>query len=680
MVLTVFSSWVFLEMRRLIQVFPDLVQKLWNYWELRVLVLVSLTLQLSLLLLGSRRRYSVKTWIRIIIWFSYLGADSVATIALGVISNNQGNSCDGNDCQLQNELTTFWAPFLLLHLGGQDTVTAYAVQDNELWLRHLLGLIVQLGVALYIFYLSWKGNWLSFLTIPMLLAGFIKYAERIWVMQLANNAPLPERKLYDPSPEKRRLLAEQADVYLSNRENYQKLYGENIVCPDVDDIRPIRAEAVRLFEIFRRLFLNQRVPFLHRFLVDSVSASLDSQNTWKVIEVELGYAYDVFYTKAPLYFTAWGFIFRFFSFTSILFVSVLFLLKERHKHLSQTDLIITYVLMVGAILIELYAVILLSASDWPWPRFKGLRKLLEKLFAPIINRYDKLMTNKQRWSNSVAQLNLLSFCLKDYKPEVDDGTPKRFARWREWIFNHILPKLNRELQMLFYRTHKQISDDLKDLVYNTFREKLSSNREGFSEDYDQYTTYNGSINVETYQRIIIWHIATDLCFYTHTSANESINNFHREVSKDISDYMMYILVMCPFVLSTGNAILSFENTCEWVKNFFQEKKLTKLPKPDACAMLISEYETSSDKVDNYLLTEDLLSLAVLLANKLNPMDGKWEILSKFWVENLAYVATLCQGNNHAQQLRKGGEFFTHVWLLIEQLNLTESFQKSRTRP
>lgn len=53
---------------------------------------------------------------------------------------------------------------------------------------------------------------------------------------------------------------------------------------------------------------------------------------------------------------------------------------------------------------------------------------------------------------------------------------------------------------------------------------------------------------------------------------------------------------------------------------------------------------------------------------------------KFWVENLAYVATLCQGNNHAQLLRKGGEFLTHAWLLIEQFNLTESFQKSPIRP
>ena len=85
-----------------------------------------------------------------------------------------------------DQLMAFWAPFLLLHLGGQDTITAYAVQDNELWLRHLLGLVVQSGVALYIFVLSWKVSWPSFLTIPMFLAGFIKYAERTWVLKSAN--------------------------------------------------------------------------------------------------------------------------------------------------------------------------------------------------------------------------------------------------------------------------------------------------------------------------------------------------------------------------------------------------------------------------------------------------------------------------------------------------------------
>jgi hypothetical protein len=89
----------------------------------------------------------------------------------------------------------------------------------------------------------------------MLIARFIKYAERTWAMRLANHTPLPERKLYEPNPEQRRLLAKLADSYLSNRENYLKRYGEKIVCLDVNDIRPIRSEEVWLFDIFRFLIV-----------------------------------------------------------------------------------------------------------------------------------------------------------------------------------------------------------------------------------------------------------------------------------------------------------------------------------------------------------------------------------------------------------------------------------------
>ena len=107
-------------------------------------------------------------------------ADSVVIVALGVISSKQRNS--GNDSKVHNEFMIFWAPFMLL--------ITYAIQDNELWFRHLLGLIVQSSVAFYIFITSLKvslmDHWLSLLTIPMLVAGFIKYAERIFVMRLAN--------------------------------------------------------------------------------------------------------------------------------------------------------------------------------------------------------------------------------------------------------------------------------------------------------------------------------------------------------------------------------------------------------------------------------------------------------------------------------------------------------------
>ncbi|KAL4628886.1 hypothetical protein ACB092_05G270100 [Castanea dentata] len=667
--LKVFNSWVFLETRRLKASFPEHVRKFWTDWELRVLVLVSLTLQLSLLHFGSRRRYSAKTWLRVFLWLAYLGADSVATVALGVISKNKRNqnSCDSNDSQVQNELMAFWAPFLLLHLGGQDTITAYAVQDTELWLRHLLGLVVQSGVALYILFLSWKVSWLSFLTIPMFLAGFIKYAERTLVLKSANN-PISLLNIGVPDPR---------GIFTPTDPSMYSLDEHPVVSHHESNTGAEIRDAFILFKKFRYLFLNMK---FHIFISHSGYYSYfpNSHTAWKTIEDELGYAYDAYYTKAPLFFTAWGFLFRLFSFTSIIFVFVLFLVKERHKH-PQIDLIITYLLLVGAVLIEIYAVILLCASDWPVFAYDPRRDTngwFIKHITHMRNGFAKL-TSRQRWSNSMGQLNLLGLCLKDKSLQNGQGTPKLFAILRKWPFYQMLPRLYRELEMLFHRTDKQVSTELKALVFNTFWEKLRSNSNGFSEEYDKYIT-NGTVNVETYQSIIIWHIATDLCFYKDSDRNEP--NFSREVSKDVSDYMMYILAMCPLAFSAGNVKHGFEFTCLRVENHVNLRKLSGLPKDQVCEKIISEYKANDFEGEKDLYGESLFPLAIQLAKELNQKDGKWEILSKFWVENLACVATLCQGNNHAQLLRKGGEFLTHVWLLIEHFNLTESFQKSRTRP
>jgi hypothetical protein len=184
--------------------FPPRLRNLWKDWELQVLVLLSLMLQIVLIIFGNRRKYTSKIWIRIVLWCAYLMADWVATVALGVISNELGDVLGsiGKD-GLPNDgihLTAFWAPFLLLHLGGPDTITAYSLEDNELWLRHLLGLGVQTGVALYIFLIAWTGSQLSILSILMFFPGMIKYGERTWVLRSASNEQFRESMLAPPDP------------------------------------------------------------------------------------------------------------------------------------------------------------------------------------------------------------------------------------------------------------------------------------------------------------------------------------------------------------------------------------------------------------------------------------------------------------------------------------------------
>jgi hypothetical protein len=44
---------------------------------------------------------------------------------------------------------------------------------------------------------------------------------------------------------------------------------------------------------------------------------------------------------------------------------------------------------------------------------------------------------------------------------------------------------------------------------------------------------------------------------------------------------------------------------------------------------------------------------------------------------LCHAASQCRGLNHAKQLSQGGEWLTHVWLLMAHLGITEQFQISK---
>ncbi|THG03833.1 hypothetical protein TEA_017286 [Camellia sinensis var. sinensis] len=73
-------------------------------------------------------------------------ADSIATFTLGNLSRTKWNH-DAEDSN--NVMGAIWASLLLLHLGGPNTIIAYSLEDNQLWLRHLLVLGVQATVAVF---------------------------------------------------------------------------------------------------------------------------------------------------------------------------------------------------------------------------------------------------------------------------------------------------------------------------------------------------------------------------------------------------------------------------------------------------------------------------------------------------------------------------------------------------
>ncbi|KAM0855081.1 hypothetical protein ACQ4PT_050023 [Festuca glaucescens] len=125
----------------------------WDESQLRFLVLASLGIQYFLTFFAGGRKYSVPSWFRFVIWLSYLGSDALAIYALATLFNRRGKRPSSNGGR---DLEVLWAPFLLMHLGGQIFITAYNIEDNELWRRHIVTALSQVAVALYVFCKSWS--------------------------------------------------------------------------------------------------------------------------------------------------------------------------------------------------------------------------------------------------------------------------------------------------------------------------------------------------------------------------------------------------------------------------------------------------------------------------------------------------------------------------------------------
>ncbi|KAJ6408546.1 hypothetical protein OIU84_011801 [Salix udensis] len=93
---------------------------LWNEWQIRSLMLLSLFLQIFLSIFGKRRKVSAERWYGPSLWIAYLSADWVATFSLGILARSE------SDSKNWNWIPVFWAPLLLVHLGGPGAITAYS--------------------------------------------------------------------------------------------------------------------------------------------------------------------------------------------------------------------------------------------------------------------------------------------------------------------------------------------------------------------------------------------------------------------------------------------------------------------------------------------------------------------------------------------------------------------------
>ncbi|RWR84770.1 hypothetical protein CKAN_01359600 [Cinnamomum micranthum f. kanehirae] len=748
------------------EVFPKIWRDLWDQWDIRVTVLVSLLLQVLLIMFASMRKRKSSKSFALFIWSIYLLADWVAAFALGLLCNSQGKSHSdnkdqmpgtskigttpatrSNNTQYDDKLLAFWAPFLLLHLGGPDTITAFAMEDNELWPRHLLGLLFELGAAIYVLLLSIPENTLLVPTLFMFFAGTIKYGERTYALYRASLDGFRDSMLKepDPGPNYAKLMEEfeykkkcglptkivisEEPKDLDDEESKTKHGTTTKNDQKVRDAQNLQ-EAHKFFDKFKGLIVELIFSFHERDESRNAFLEKSPDDAFKVVEFELSFVYEVLFTKAVVVHDMRGYILRAICSCLIIaaFLTFFFLEKDRF---SEVDISITYTLLGGAIILDAFAFIMVIFSDWTVVRLENYR------CGKTISDFIVKISPCERWSEMVTQHSLIKRCIP--------GDPSYFKRFMDWPICYqkvveilwiqkISSKIGIGTQLIDeiqYTHRKKVTDELKKCIYDQLVKKAESisdpkeTRRVCScrgnwalEERGYLKEFGPSVMVEFDESLLKWHIATDLCYYSSENAgkeveddrNENVANValpdkaeeDREICKRLSDYLAYLLVMRPFMMSSSAVIgkIRYRDTCAEATNFFNRRLLELMPSTSkgnqneesnndqgkreksnamltaACNTLLlvntKDAKPADVKGDR---SKSVLFDACILAKELKKLEvtKRWKIMSEVLVEMLAYAAIRCPGIAHAQRLSKGGELLTFVWFLMTHLGLGEQY-------
>ncbi|CAM0909738.1 unnamed protein product [Alopecurus aequalis] len=397
--------------------FSKKVVERWNDWQLIVLVLLSLLVQLLLFATaGCRRRLQPSRWWKIYFWALHVGSRYITTYPLGILS--RASAKDPNA-----DIQAFWAALLLFHLGGPDDFTALTLEDNKIWHRQCFELSIQAFITAYVFSRYCVDEHFKRFIVPFLLislAGLFKCGEQILALRQGTMEALIKSVLGTPDagPDYADTMDRvdgmlRSGVLPSINIDNKRLGRPNSDASKSDETRAAQnmkhelavnmiRSAHSLFSRFKVLFADGIFSFEDRRESQALFLGKDAKWAFKVIEIELSFVYDRLYTKASVSRKKTGVVIRVASLLLILAGSLYSIFATIHAtQYGQRHRCVTYTLLAGAVLTELSILARYSYSIW------------SLVGSGWLKRWSVNLISRSRWSGHMAQSNLITFCLQE---------------------------------------------------------------------------------------------------------------------------------------------------------------------------------------------------------------------------------------------------------------------------
>ncbi|XP_006653191.1 uncharacterized protein LOC102705156 [Oryza brachyantha] len=575
-----------------------------NEWAVQALVLFSFTLQVILLSLAWIRRHSVSVAARLVLWMAYQLADATALFTLGHMAISSRT-------REEQVFMAFWAPFLLLHLGGQDNITAYSFEDNRLWLRHLQTLVMQVLGASYVLYkyMPEKEDPVVAAAALIFAVGILKYGERIWALQCARFDSIAKS-------------LDQQDASIRETQG-DKILGDVLQHRSSMDVEDVLMAAHGLLDVCQGVFIGLRDG--SRSYVRHVLQSFQMCDLLdKLMEMELSLMYDTLYTKATVIHTWYGCCVRVVALVATAAAFFLFqlsslLLLDGH---SRKNIAVSQILLSGGLLLEVISMVRAVGSTWTllflhtrrWQWLYDELLSLRRVFGVAEHR---------RWCGSIGQYNFLTACAHD--------TAAMAAGLHAREKGEQIGSLRGLSTLRRLRLDTHVRWTIEDV--------------GFEDS------------------IMAWHLATDICLFGDRSNQRDLV----EAIRVLSNYMMFLLALRRFMLPGPVRRSRYELVRDDLYSFMRQD-MSPSPEDRLDWALRKGFHAylNLNSGGGHAEFHAGVRLAALLYHRHDRLD----VIFGVWVEMLCYVANNCSTESHARQLSCGGELVTIVWLMARHVDMS----------
>ncbi|KAF2922229.1 hypothetical protein DAI22_07g096900 [Oryza sativa Japonica Group] len=715
----------------------------WDEWQLRILALSSLLVQYILLVMAPRRKFPMKFYLRYIIWLAYLSSDALAIYALATLFNRHKKQ-DYGHAHNTSILEVLWAPIFLIHLAGQDSITAYNIEDNELWTRHALTSLSQITIAIYVFCKSWPGGDRRLLQAAILLfvPGVLKCLEKPWALSSASinslvSSPKNVRRTTNREVKKDPIQDFIDKVNESRLEDGRweessspadfkpsELFVD-LASPSSDDrlsklLSFLQREGDEsyillqksLYETFDLLYTKEKMfPIILSALKrqqNYVNTNVDTDEGKKEQETLKGFCGSMLRGLLPY----------------LSFVAIGLFHQSHRKAYNHTDVKVTYTLLCCTAVLELYGPTLqkILTSGQARVQKTSFNMNSPKSVGKVNHaKHDVQAKSKAKgklpvydiMDDMVSQYSLLGYFVRNRKHSVIMGVAE-FLSCKDYLDQRWRMKScssSRNITNLVLGHVKRWWND--EITNVSCYRKFNDNRGQWTLESEVFLQQLGwSLEGAFDESVLLWHLATDFCYYhicgshdcehatktcfqgtsdlkseSPTFCEESIHQGRAVHCREMSNYMMYLLVVNPEMLMAGSRRNLFTDAYNQLKGMFN-KKSTPLNEGELAGTIISEVQvhvqqpikekTIEDKTpapsNKTGLIDDAWSIAEVLLN-LHDEEKMWRVIEGVWVEMLCFSAARCRGYLHAKSLGTGVQFLSYVWLLMHYMGMETLAEK-----